>query len=257
MTLAQYLGTDELFTYIDVISALKAVRTPRDFVSCVEGEVRRLLPHEGMIAGLGKLRPTGIEPLHVVMHRFPDDYLETLRQPCGSIDGPAIAAWRTRRAPVALSAAERACIRRSGRHSSGEEVASGNLIGHGQTDSDGNFTSFFTFHRLPQIPGVRHAVLMRYLVPHLHEALLQTCPPRAAVPVVPPVVASGESLTERQRDVLCHLHRGLSNKEIARLLGTTEHNIKYLVGQIIRRLNVTNRVEAVARAVHLRLIDDS
>lgn len=56
------------------------------------------------------------------------------------------------------------------------------------------------------------------------------------------------SLTSRQREVLCLLRRGYSNKEIARRLNISQHTIKIHITAILQRLGVRNRTEAVAWA---------
>ncbi|MDP9237957.1 MAG: LuxR C-terminal-related transcriptional regulator, partial [Chloroflexota bacterium] len=58
------------------------------------------------------------------------------------------------------------------------------------------------------------------------------------------------ALTPRQQDVFALLATGLTNEEIAQQLGITEDGVKYHVSQILLRLGVENRHEAVA--LHLR-----
>ena len=57
-----------------------------------------------------------------------------------------------------------------------------------------------------------------------------------------------DALTGRQRDVLDHVARGLSNKEIARELAISPATVKVHVAQIIGILDASNRTEAVANA---------
>lgn len=52
-------------------------------------------------------------------------------------------------------------------------------------------------------------------------------------------------LTARQRDVLNGIIKGHSNKEIAREIGISFQTVKIHVSEILRRLNVRNRTEAV------------
>lgn len=54
----------------------------------------------------------------------------------------------------------------------------------------------------------------------------------------------GEVLTERERDVLLGLCRGLANKEIARELGLQEVTVKLHVKTLCRKLNARNRTHA-------------
>ena len=52
-------------------------------------------------------------------------------------------------------------------------------------------------------------------------------------------------LSERQKAVIIELARGRSNKEIAQSLGIGVETVKTHVSEIIRRLNVRNRAEAI------------
>jgi len=55
-------------------------------------------------------------------------------------------------------------------------------------------------------------------------------------------------LTEREREVLRLMAEGLSNKEIALKLTITERTVEFHVGNILRKLEVASRVEAVVWA---------
>ena len=56
-------------------------------------------------------------------------------------------------------------------------------------------------------------------------------------------------LTPREREILCHLAEGQSNKVIARKLGISDGTVKLHVKAILRKLNVHSRVEAAVFAV--------
>ncbi|MFB9265063.1 LuxR C-terminal-related transcriptional regulator [Bradyrhizobium erythrophlei] len=58
-------------------------------------------------------------------------------------------------------------------------------------------------------------------------------------------VGQFEFLSERQKAVIIELARGRSNKEIALSLGIGAETVKTHVSEIIRRLNVRNRAEAI------------
>lgn len=56
-------------------------------------------------------------------------------------------------------------------------------------------------------------------------------------------------LTPREREILCQLAEGRSNKGIARILGITDGTVKLHVKAILRKLAVHSRVEAAVIAV--------
>jgi two-component system nitrate/nitrite response regulator NarL len=70
---------------------------------------------------------------------------------------------------------------------------------------------------------------------------------REAAPLV-------EDLTPRERQVLQLLAEGLSNRQIAARLGTSEHTAKFHVNAILGKLDAHSRTEAVTRAARLGLI---
>lgn len=58
-----------------------------------------------------------------------------------------------------------------------------------------------------------------------------------------------ERLSPREKEILGCLARGESNKEIARLLDVAESTVKIHVQSILRKLNLTSRVQAAVYAV--------
>ncbi len=63
-----------------------------------------------------------------------------------------------------------------------------------------------------------------------------------------------EPLTERETQVLQLLAEGLANKQIAVVLGISEHTVKFHVSAIYSKLGVSNRTEAVRLGVQRGLI---
>ncbi len=72
---------------------------------------------------------------------------------------------------------------------------------------------------------------------------------RPAGPGEPP-----EALTPRELKVLSLVADGLSNKEIARRLGISEHTVKFHVNTVMSKLGARSRTEAVVAAARLGLI---
>jgi two-component system, NarL family, response regulator LiaR len=68
-----------------------------------------------------------------------------------------------------------------------------------------------------------------------------------------------EQLTEREREVLVLIAKGLRNKEIADTLFISERTVKFHANALYQKLNVTSRTEAVSFALqhHLITLDET
>jgi two-component system nitrate/nitrite response regulator NarL len=64
----------------------------------------------------------------------------------------------------------------------------------------------------------------------------------------PQAVADG-GLSPREKEILVQLARGDSNKEIARTLGVAESTVKIHVQHILRKLDLSSRVQAAVWAI--------
>jgi len=68
-------------------------------------------------------------------------------------------------------------------------------------------------------------------------------------------VQPGFDLTEREREVLSLLVKGLSNNDIADRLVVSRSTVKFHVSSILSKLGVSSRTEAVALALNNKLVE--
>ena len=64
-----------------------------------------------------------------------------------------------------------------------------------------------------------------------------------------PTEAEKDGLSPREREILSHVAKGSSNKEIARNLKVAESTVKIHVQHILRKLNLSSRVQAAVYAI--------
>jgi DNA-binding CsgD family transcriptional regulator len=57
------------------------------------------------------------------------------------------------------------------------------------------------------------------------------------------------TLTQREREILAPLAQGLSNREIAGILGISTNTVNHHVTRIFAKMNARNRVQAALMAI--------
>jgi len=87
----------------------------------------------------------------------------------------------------------------------------------------------------------------REVLAGVRQAALGHAPidPRVARALLPSVTArTGETLSDRETEVLLLLTKGMANKQIGRALGISERTVKVHMGNVFRRIGVTDRISA-------------
>ncbi|NJN81793.1 MAG: response regulator transcription factor [Caldilineaceae bacterium] len=86
------------------------------------------------------------------------------------------------------------------------------------------------------------------LAPEAAQALIQN----ARTSGIPEI---GHDLTEREREVLVLMVEGLNNSDIAERLVVSRSTVKFHVSNILSKLHVSSRTEAVALALQQKLVN--
>lgn len=239
---------------VDAIDALAEVSGRDEFLACVDGPVRKVLPHDGLVCGMAN-NIGQWDPHVLILHRFPQAYMDRIRKTTGGYESEMIRQWRATREPVLADPQLT-----PGNWWSDEWMANArksgllNLAGHGFVDVKGEAVSYFCFVRVPEPLGQKFVYLLHRLVPHLHLALVNSVANAAeeweGMALSSPVV----NLSARQLEILGWIRLGKTNTEISMITGLGEANIKYHIKVIFAKLDVVNRAAAVSRAISLNLL---
>lgn len=232
--------------FLRLVDRLLDVRCVEDIRLCLLEELRSLLPFGCMIGGLGRLEANVILPELLLEHDFPSAYLQTIGDPKSGIRSHVLERWLDVRAPLGfelnpgcdqLPAQTLARARRF-------EFA--NVLAHGHYASSEALMTYFSFHRIAGGIAQAHRQLIARLMPHLHCALSRAGSlatrkrPHPGAPL-PDLCA----LTARQREIVHWLVLGKTNWEISQIAATSEANVKYHLGQLLRKYMVSSRASLV------------
>lgn len=125
---------------------------------------------------------------------------------------------------------------------------------HGTYDVFGKVVSFFTFGCHSNYVGPNQLYFIELMVPFLHLAWTRIRINRPT-DVTGATSAGAGLLTARQQEILKWIHIGKSNIEIGLILGISPLTVKNHVQNILRKLNVQNRTQAVGKGLALRIIN--
>jgi DNA-binding NarL/FixJ family response regulator len=95
------------------------------------------------------------------------------------------------------------------------------------------------------------AVVAPRVLRRLLDRLASQPPPP---PPPPPPATALDVLTDRERQVLVHIARGRTNAEIAAALSVSETTVKTHVGNVLTKLRLRDRVQAVVLAYETGLV---
>jgi transcriptional regulator EpsA len=131
----------------------------------------------------------------------------------------------------------------------------GHALAHGAKEFPGDCSGFFVFMRMAEAPGRRHAYFAEMLMPYLHTTLHRMLQLEKTLPEHR--LRPGLTLSTREAQVISLVRDGNTNQQIAVVLGLSPLTVKNHVQNVLRKLEVANRAQAVAKAVKARLIGDA
>lgn len=244
------LPTRDVEPLLDTIESSLRIQTRSQFYLWTQGTLQRFIAHETLWCGHGDV---GRQAMHYECYsRFVDDPGE----------GRAAAERMLARMTEDWSRSGRV-PRRFGSPREGPGVVErrqlvvelarqgwGHVLAHGPREIQGAQGSFFAFVAMPQAPGARETYLVELLMPYLHVALHRVLANDNAATRQHMLQAP---LTERELQVLRWVKNGKTNEEISVILGISATTVKNHVQKILRKLDVSNRAQAVGKADALGL----
>lgn len=204
------------------------------------GRLNELIPHQMAACGITE---RGKQWLGSYINiGFPEIYLRSVIVDDLIIASPVIKAWAENPVAQIFNDLTPMKVKDSRWGKAVERYGIRNMLVNSLPDIAGDNFSYFCLAQCPEPITEEHRYLMALITPHLHVALLHILKARRANR------QEANLLTGREREVLCAMCRGHSNKEIAAVLGISGNTVRNHVYRICGKLGVANRTMAVAKA---------
>lgn len=240
--------------FVEIVDALQKVQTIEDFSLLMRTTIRQLLPHSGFAGGLGLLDKTllGVEPIFLITHRFPVEHIHSTRGPSGNYNSPVIRHWLAHQSPIHIDFRARSNQWPPSVALNADRLGFTNLFAHGQLDASGKIISYFSFHNLPEARAAAYILLLNRLLPFIHCVTTRLYLSRSQLTIDSMIEREPGATpsTSRRDEILQWVRAGKTNWEIARIVGITEHTVKYHLRVLMQQFNVSTRTALALSAAH-------
>ncbi|MBI1890299.1 MAG: hypothetical protein HYS18_06630 [Burkholderiales bacterium] len=238
---------------LEVIAQAAQVFTSEDLDRLIVGPLRALLNYEVMVCGTGFFADDGCYGHKLHNHHFPIEYLYELEQADGTLDSPLMKQWRQTMKPVYFQSGRDDAdfpakwIKIFNRHDLR------NTLANAMYDRHGKVANYFIFGRINEEVGPAHARLVELITPNICAAIARALD-NTGIEQTKFAGAVHKVFSPKQLDILHWMYHGKTNPEIGQILGTNDETVKYHVEQLMKKLKVSSRTQAVAKAVEFGLI---
>ncbi len=228
----------------EFVAACTAAASKDDFLLSVYPKLLRIWQHEMFACGRGDM--DRVHPDQSINVNFPEEYMRRMSATYGSPGGPLVQDWLKSQRPVYY---DQSTIL-------GEMVDPGwraafcdhglrNMVSHGVLDNSGKALSYFWFAGV-EVWDPHQAFMIDMLAPHLHIILARIFRHASH--------AASVQLSSREKEMLNWICTGKSNLEIAGIIGISPWTVKIHVRNLMAKLDVSSRSQAVAKAFELGLL---
>lgn len=248
---------EELLHFHRVLSRSLMIPHRHGVLDWLKGDMQRYLPHDIMVCAWGDFGTGEIEhDIISVLNDVPNQNATTW-----TID-PMLSRFFKRwdqigKKAYALNAGERGfLLEKSGVYCALSEAMKGmrSAMVHGIMDARGVYNSLYVTFRSGSHYDAHHCEAFNLVLPALDHALRQIDrhAPQAQAPqlyseVVDPKFMREHALTEREVEIVEWVAMGKTNSEIGSILGLSLFTVKNHLQRIFKKMNVSNRAQAVAK----------
>lgn len=251
--------SDQHLSVWEAIAAVSAVKRRYEFFLWAQTHLHVALPHALLICGLP--RPQGSRMVFDYFYSVPIAP-ESITRLCDPRDGLLLRLaerWVSDGFDPLVVVAGAPSASGDGYAAELRELGFSAVVVHGvaKAQGSGSANGLFAFVSLDAERVVHAADTVRLLVPQMFSAYSRALTrerPAELLDAERPLAEPDTSITEREVEILRWVRDGKSNLEIGMILSISPLTVKNHVQKILRKLNASNRAQAVSKAISLQLL---
>lgn len=231
------------------------IRRRYQFFVWTQGRLRTMLPHGILVCGLP--RHNGPRMFFDYFYNIPvlPETLGRLCHPRAGVACDMMEAWLNLGADPLIFANGSAGRGTARITRDLAELGLGIALVHGiPSPQGGGAHSFFAFVAMPTEPNRREQTLVQALVPHMFGAYCRALARDKAPDSPYEALETDTGITEREIEILRWVRHGKSNQEIGMILSISPLTVKNHIQKILRKLQASNRAQAVSKAIAMKLL---
>lgn len=230
------------------VSGRNVSRRPQ-FFSWVQGSVQSLVPHEILLCGLADTSGSIRHERFNACRYFRDEHYVRVMHPGSGLVARSISGWSTSQPVYMLAALPGDPVGWDVRLT---DLELKNFVFHGVGAADGLLKGYAAFSRIRVPLDERLALCVEILLPYMLSVLARVLSHETRADSQ--YASSRKLITAREAEVLRWVRDGKTNDEIAEILGLSMLTIKNHLRNIMKKLVVRTRGQAVAKAIALGLL---
>jgi transcriptional regulator EpsA len=252
------LNEEQRIIFMEVISESLRVAHRTQLFNWLQGSFQYLLGHEVVIFGVKLSDSDAFQYEYLTSSRYFGDsqFADVVGHESGIVS-QSVKLWKETAQPCFFTSSSDSEINKkySTYNCSESRLINSELkkiAVHGFGDSDSKISSIVIFGRLHQQSFANQAHVLELMMPHLHCALIKVVSSKTGFTVK--TDNDVNIITKRESEILQWLYMGKTNWEISTILSISPLTVKNHVQNLLRKLDVQNRSQAVVKAAKFGLI---
>jgi transcriptional regulator EpsA len=255
------LGPQDTVALVSAIVAAAQVRRRYQFFVWTQAQLQEILPHRVLVCGVARANGASMFFDHFYNTPVHPSTLARLCHPRQGIVAELAENWRAGGCePMMVVRGDGFdAVSRLGNELHGLELGDAVIHGIPSEHHMSGAHALVAAVALPRPPGVRDRRVLQTLVPSIFgaycRALVRDEPSATAQTAATAAPDSG--LSDRETEILRWVRDGKSNQEIGTILSISPLTVKNHMQRILRKLQASNRTQAVSKAISMKLLGSS